>query len=266
MAHKAAEEEAVVPANKSQRRKVRPNATPRLWRGFLEWLRDGRLVGFLLALGSAGMLGYLLLAPAFQVEAVEVQGNVVLPSAEAIQYSQSIGRNIFLLDDFRIADRLLEIPYVKEARIERSLPNRVRLVIGERFPRVSWWTINVPERYLVDDTGLVLGPEPPDMSDLIYVMDLSATPVSPKDHVDVEAVRTAQQVFSRLYNDLGIALYPFEYQPGRGITAVSAAGWRACFGTTDALEQKVRNLVALLQSGIEFTEVDLRMPDQMRYH
>ncbi len=265
MAHKA-EEEAVVPANKPQRRKVRPNATPRLWRGLLEWLRDGRLVGFLLALGSAAIMGYLFLAPVFQVEAVEVQGNIVLPSEEAIKYSQAIGRNIFLLDDFEIADRLREIPYVKEARIERSLPSQVRLVIHERFPRVSWWTINAPERYLVDDTGLVLGPEPPDMSDLIYVVDLSATPVAAKDHVDVEAVRTAQQVFSRLYNDLGVALYPFEYQPGRGITAVSADGWRACFGTTAALESKIGNLVALLQSGIQFSEVDLRMPDQMRYH
>jgi hypothetical protein len=265
MAHKT-EDKAVVPANKSQRRKVRPNATPRLWRGFLEWLRDGRLVSFLLALSSAAALGYLFLAPAFQVEAVQVRGNTVLPSEEAITYSQAIGRNIFLLDDFRIAERLLEIPYVREARIERSLPNQVRLVIQERFPRVSWWTVNVPERYLVDDTGLVLGPEPPDMSDLIYIIDLSATPVAPKDHVDVEAVRTAQQVFSRLYNDLSIALYPFEYQPGRGITAISAAGWRACFGTTAALELKVRNLVALLQSGIQFSEVDLRIPDQMRYH
>ncbi len=42
-----------------QRRKVRSQATPGLWRGLWAWIRNGQLLGFLLSLGSAAVLGYL---------------------------------------------------------------------------------------------------------------------------------------------------------------------------------------------------------------
>lgn len=259
-------EEGTLPTQRPARHKVRSNATPKLWRGLLEWLRDGRLLAFLLALASAGGLGFLFFNPAFLVTEVAVNGNLVLPTDQARNDSQALGVNIFLLDTGGVSQRLTAFPYVQQVQVERYLPNRVHLRVWERFPSVSWWTIDVPQRYLVDNSGLVLGPEQDGMSDLIYIVDLGRVPVVPGDHVDVEAIRTAQQVFSRLFSDLDIPLLPFEYQPGRGITAASAAGWKACFGTSEHLEEKVRNLVSLLNSGVEFDWVDLRMLDQMIYH
>jgi hypothetical protein len=249
---------------RNQRRKPHPsNARPGLWRGLLEWLRDGRLVAFLLAFGSALALGYLFLSPGFRVVGVAIQGNLVLPSEEAVQYSQALGTNLFLLDTSVVAQRLTTVPYVQQVQVERLLPSQVRVTIWERFPSVSWWPVANPQRYLVDNNGLVLGTEKEGMADLIYIVDLDAAPVDKQ--VDPEAVHTAQQVFSRLYNDLGISLYPFEYEKGRGITAVAASGWKACFGTSAKLEQKVRSLVALLQSGVQFRVVDLRIPEQLNY-
>jgi hypothetical protein len=247
-------------------RKARSNATPGLWRGFLEWIRDGRLLGFLLALGSAATLGLLFLHPAFAVTEVTIEGNLVLPAEQARQDSQSLGSNLFLLNTLGVQERLTRIPYVRQVEIERYLPNRVLVRIWERFPSVSWWTIDTPQRFLVDHSGLVLGPEPEGMGNLIYIVDLGKAPISPGDYVDVEAVRTAQQIFSRLYLDLHIPLLAFEYQEGRGITAVSADGWKACFGQSNDLEVKTRNLVSLLQSEIVFDWVDLRMLDRMIYH
>ncbi len=257
-------QDAPVPP-RSRRRKPHPsNARPGLWRGLLEWLRDGRLAAFLLALGSALALGYLFLNPGFRVVSVTVQGNQVLPTQDVVQHSQALDTNLFLLDSSAVTARLRNnVPYVQQVRVERLLPDQVRITIWERFPSVSWWPVANPLRYLVDNSGLVLGTEREGMSDLIYIVDLGAAPV--EKQVDAEAVRTAQQVFSRLYNDLGIALYPFEYQEGRGITAVSAAGWKACFGTSDRLEEKVRGLVALLQHGVEFRLVDLRVPEALTY-
>ncbi len=263
MAKKKANPEETL-TQRNQRRRVRPHATPGLWRGLIEWSKDGRLAGFLLAIGSALVLGYLFLHSTFQVTEVEVRGNQVLPGIEAIQHSLAMDRNLFLLDTSAVAYRLMQVPYVENARVERLLPNQVRLTLWERFPSVSWWPLNAPQRYLVFDNGLVLGPEKEGMTDLIYIMDLDGTSV--EDGVDAEAVRTAQQVFSRLYNDLGFQLYAFEYRQGEGITAVSAEGWKACFGTSAHLEKKVRNLVALLNSSIQFRVADLRLPDQIRYH
>jgi len=248
-------------------RKPRSNATPRLWRGLREWACDGRLAGLLLALASAATLGYLFFSPQFQVQAVEVQGNVVLPSQEAIAGSQAASANLFLLDIGQVEARLRQVRYVEWVRVERFLPNRVRLTIQERFPAVSWCNAQTwLDRYLVDNNGVVVGAEQPGMSDLIYVVDVtpSAFPLRVGEQVDAAAVQTAQQVFSRLYNDMGIPLLPFEYQQGRGVTAVSAEGWKACFGTSEHLEAKVGNLLALRQSDIPFRVVDLRLPDQIR--
>jgi hypothetical protein len=266
MAKKQPAEESLTPKRPPRPKKARSNATPGLWRGLLEWLRDGRLLAFLLALGSAVTLGYLFFYPAFAVAEVAIEGNLVLPADQARQESRALGVNIFLLNTLSLSEQLTEIPYVQQVEVERYLPNRVLLRIQERFPSVSWWAVDAPQRFLVDNSGLVLGPEQEGMSDLIYIMDLGKKPVGPGDHVDIEAVRTAQQGFSRLFMDLHIPLLAFEYQEGRGITAVSAAGWKACLGSSDHLEEKVRNLVSLLQSGVQFDWVDLRMLDRMIYH
>lgn len=249
-----------------RRRKTRSNASPRLWRGLREWLRDGRMAGALLVLGCGLILGYFFLSPQFRIQDVEVLGNRVLPREEALKESGIVsGDNLFLIDVLTVKQRLEEIPYVQRARIERVLPNLVRLRIWERFPSVSWAPDNSPQRFLIDDSGLVLGPEQEGMEQLIYIVDKEGGALKPGDYVDVEAVQTAQQVFARLYNDLQVLLLPFEYRSERGITAVSMDGWRACFGNSEHLEEKVRNLAALLQSEVYFEEVDLRLPEQIRY-
>lgn len=253
-------------ARRAARHRPRSNATPRLWRALREWILDGRLLGLLLALASAAALGYFFLSPTFLVQEVEVRGNQVLPTGEAIASSRALGSNLFLLDIGEVEARLRQVRYVEWVRVERFLPNRVRLTIQERFPAVSWCNAATwNERYLVDDSGTLVGLEQAGMA-VIYVVDASpsAPPLRIGERVDAVAVQSAQQVFSRLYNDLDMELLPFQYHKGRGITAVSAEGWKACFGNSDHLEEKVNNLLALLHGGVPFQVVDLRLPDQVR--
>lgn len=260
---RAAEPEIISP--RRRRRKPRSNATPKLWRGLRAWVRDGQLLAALLALGCSGVLGYFFLSPDFAVRVVYARGNQVLTSEEAVEYSQVTGANLFLLNTGDVEKRLLQVAYVQRVKVQRFLPDQVRLTITEHLPSVSWAPLSSPERFLVDDDGLILGLEQPEMGNLIYIVDLDGIPVETGGQVDADAVRTAQWVFSRLYNDLGIDMLPFEYESERGITAVSAEGWRACFGNSDDLEQKLRNLAVLLLRDIPFNVVDLRLIDQIRY-
>ncbi|MGC8874894.1 MAG: cell division protein FtsQ/DivIB [Chloroflexia bacterium] len=255
--------------NRTSRRQIRAQARPGLARALMVWLKDARLFGAFLALVSIAALGYSCLHPRFTVASVEVTGQRALSVDRAIRESAALGKNLFLLDPAEVEARLKTIPYVWRVRVERELPNRVRLVIYERFPGVSWCnSSSTDERYLVDEEGVVLGPEEPGMPEIIYIVNLDpgAAPLAVHGRVDQEAVRTAQQVFSRLFGDLGIALLPFEYEPGRGITAVSADGWRAVFGNAERLDEKVSKLAWLLQSGTSFVEVDLRKPNQIYYY
>jgi hypothetical protein len=248
----------------------RPHVRPRLGRALLQWAADARLAGALLTLGCTFLLGYFYLSPNFRIRTVEVRGNQALPSEEAIRHSQALTVNLFLLDPAGVESRLKQIPYIREVQVKRELPNRVVLTIVEHLPSVSWCNQgDLDHRFLVDDGGLILQAEPPEMTNLIYVINKEedAPPLRPGERVDGEAVRTAQQVFSRLYYDLHIPLLPFEYDRECGLAAVAQAGWRACFGNSADLERKVRFLAAFLQDPpSEFTEIDLRLPDQIRFH
>lgn len=254
---------------KTVHRRPRAQATPGPARALLVWLKDGRLIGALLALASALALGYGLFHPRFLVASVEVSGQRALPADRAVRESGVLGQNLFRLDPAEVEARLTTVPYVQRVRVERILPNRVRLVIYERFPGVSWCnSASTQDRYLVDEDGVILGPEEPGMPELIYIVntDPEAAPLTVHGQVDAEAVRTAQRVFSRLFGDLGISLLPFEYEPGLGITAVAADGWRAVFGTAERLDEKVGKLALLLRNGTPFVEVDLRKPNQIYYY
>lgn len=252
-----------------QGKRARPNARPRLWRALLQWAADARLPSALLTLGCAFLLGYFYFSPTFRVSIVEVQGNQVFPSEEAIRQSQVLTTNLFLLDPAEVEARLEKVPYIHDVRVKRDLPNRVILTIVEHLPSVSWCNEkDEQQRFLVDDEGRIIEAEPPEMTQLIYVIDVDedAPPLQPGGQVDAEAVRAAQQVFSRLYYDLHIPLKPFEYEKERGLIAVSQAGWKACFGDSTDLERKVRFLAAFLRNPpSEFTEIDLRFPDQIRF-
>lgn len=264
------EQERQEDLGKRKGNRVRSNARPRLGRALLQWAADARLLGALLTLGCASLLGYFYFSPTFRVSAVEVWGNRVLPSEEAIRQSQVLTTNLFLLDPDEVEARLEKVPYIQDVRVERDLPNRVILTIVEHLPSVSWCNEKDQGlRFLVDDEGRILGAEPPEMAQLIYVIDLDeeSPPLQPGGQVDGEAVRAAQQIFSRLYYDLHIPLKPFEYEKECGLIAVSQAGWKACFGDSTDLERKVRFLAAFLQNPpSEFTEIDLRFPDQVRFH
>ncbi len=254
---------------KRQRKRIRSNARPRLGRALLRWAADARLLGALLTLGCASLLGYFYFSPTFRVSIVEVRGNRVIPSEEAVHYSQVLTTNLFLLNPGEIEARLKKVPYIQDVRVGRDLPNRVILTVVEHLPSVSWCNKkDQARRFLVDDAGRILEAEPPGMSQLIYIIntDEEAPPLQPGGQVDGEAVRAAQQVFSRLYYDLHLPLLPFEYEKERGLIAVSQAGWRACFGDSADLERKVLFLVAFLRNPpSEFTEIDLRFPDQIRF-
>lgn len=116
---------------------------------------------FLIAAISAGSylgwLGYRWFAQSemFLVEAVEVQGVRRLTEKDFEIFREAFGgQNIFLVDMNSAARAAAEHPWVKEIRIFRGLPNKIRVQITEREPAAIVETST--GRYLIDDTGMVM--------------------------------------------------------------------------------------------------------------
>ena len=66
----------------------------------------------------------------------------------------SEGDNILAINMTEMRDRINELPWVKYARIERHLPNKISLTLVERTPMARWQTNRILK--LIDDHGDVI--------------------------------------------------------------------------------------------------------------
>lgn len=193
----------------------------------------------------------------FRVTRFRVTGNETLGQSEIVQAAGLWDQSIFLADFGAAAERVRALPGIQDARVRGELPDCCSIEVVEREPQLIWQVADT--RYWVDGEGVILpaGEAPPRA---LVIVDTEARPVAPGDRVDVEAVRTVQQLDRLLPADLRLASY--EYSPQTGITLSSGAGWRACIGTSERLDAKVRILQAVLDDvqarGVTVTYVDLR--------
>ena len=99
--------------------------------------------------------GFITRADLFQISGVDVRGVHELDNAELREIvGPFTGQNIFKADLETAARRARLNPWVREARIHRSLPNRITMDIVERVPRAV--VISEGVRYLMDGDTVVL--------------------------------------------------------------------------------------------------------------
>ena len=66
----------------------------------------------------------------------------------------SEGDNILAINMTEMKDRINKLPWIKSARIERHLPNKISLTLVERTPMARWQTNKMLE--LIDIHGDVI--------------------------------------------------------------------------------------------------------------
>ena len=100
-------------------------------------------------------------AEVFQIAGVDVRGVRSVSDAEVRELAGMFtGQNVFHVDLDAATRRALANPWVREVRIERSLPNRISMIFTERVPRAIVHAGN--GRYLIDGEGVVMVPAPKD--------------------------------------------------------------------------------------------------------
>lgn len=107
--------------------------------------------------GWLGWMGYSAIAQAqlFQIAGVDVRGVKRISEADLKEIAGAFkGQNIFRVDLGAAVSRVQAHGWVREARIHRSLPNRITLVVTEREPYAV--LDNGTARYLLDDQGVVI--------------------------------------------------------------------------------------------------------------
>lgn len=116
-------------------------------------------IGVVCAVLAGAVLGVkvahakLVRSERFEMRRIEVLGLRRLKQGDVL-HAAGIrrGQNVFSLDTDRARDGLLRIPWIRTAKVERRLPDRVRIEIEER---VAVAILSAGHPYLVDERGEV---------------------------------------------------------------------------------------------------------------
>jgi cell division protein FtsQ len=213
--------------------------------------------GWVWALVQIALLGaeafallFLLAQPAFRPHDVQIRGVSHLRPAEvAHALDLPADRNIFLLSEPALEQRLTRLPWVRSATVKLSLPDRVTVTVLEWAPAA---VLQVGEAtYLVNDQGAILDPaleagrltviDRPDFG----TVRAGAQAVSP------ELLRMIRQMQAGFGAAFKLSLTSFELDRRDVMTAHTDRGWAIIFGqmaTSDeraTLEAKLAALRAL---------------------
>ena len=223
-----------------------------------------------LATGCAVALLVLALAATPRVASVSVTGAHHL-SADAVKVATGlVGRPVFTTGTTEARAALLELPAVRDARVQISLPDAAHVDVVER-EAIGRWTIAGAD-WLVDVDGVVFqSSDPQSAPQLRAIDDRDATKtcaakgggrcVDPA--VVAGAFRLARIAPGELRAD---ATKPeVRVDATHGLVVRSGAGWEIRFGTPDDLERKLSNAKQQLSANPNrrLDYVDVRSPDRI---
>jgi cell division septal protein FtsQ len=196
-----------------------------------------------LALAMAGIiafaLGQLLANDVFYVYQMQITGNRFVSESEIFDGSGVAGYNIFWVKPQEVAATLMSHPYIKSAKVVVGLPNRVRIHIVEREPRLAW-DVN-GEIAWVDAEGMVL-PRREGSGDLVTLVDAGRQAALDEGHLRPAIVTGALEIH-RLLPDAKV----FQYAQTFGLHFQLPGGTMVYLGDEQDMPEKVALLNALRQ-------------------
>ena len=115
----------------------------------------------------------------FRVQEIEVRGAVSYTNEQVIEASGiDLGDNLFFINRFSASSRIFSrLPFVEEASIERSLPNKLIITVDESFA-LAYVTWEGQNWMMTGNCKLLGSSDGEELDDLIRV--LNVTPVDPK--------------------------------------------------------------------------------------
>ncbi len=152
------------------------------------------------ALGYGAWEGYRWLSRAemFQVAGVDVKGVRRVSDDEVRRLAGMFtGENIFHVDLDSATRKALANPWVRNVRIERSLPNRISMAIVERDPRAVLAASN--GKFLVDREAVVIVPADASAAAGLPTRSVRER-VSPRSTVNGDGMTAALELLEQLEN------------------------------------------------------------------
>ena len=244
---------------------VAPSITP--WQARLA-------LALMLFTGIVAGAYWLYQSPYVSLHEVRVDGAPQLSEAQVREIAGIDGESAFRVDLRAAEERLLTLPQVRSAHIEKHGWTGATITIEERAPWGSWQIngVNVP----IDIDGYVLeGVTAAADAPVIVEVDPHRA-IKAGDRLDAGAVQLAARLVDESERTLGRRVVVLAYRQTAGLTAVLSSadidgpGVWVTFGDSRDYDYKVAALYVLLEeageASIKLTAVDLRFGSRLSFN
>jgi cell division protein FtsQ len=202
-------------------------------------------------------------SPLLKVRTVRVSGSKHVTSAEVTRAARiSSGTNILLLSTAAVVRDAETLPWVRHARVDRSLPGTVRVRIVERHPALV--VSQNSTRWLIDPSGHVIARARGHRRGLPTVAGLHEAHIEPGTALQTSAAHGVLKAWRSLPPKLGRQVVAMFAPTVDAITLSLRDGTTIRYGPPQALKDKNRVILALLHKtkveGTGASYIDVRVP------
>lgn len=217
-------------------------------------------VAFLSFLLVAAIICFFLMSPIFEVENITVMGNVKTTEQEVISSSDIIyGQNIMQINKIAIANKILNLPYVKDVNVRRNWPNRISISIEEKKPVAEM--VFYGSKILLDSEGYILEVVTDDFDANLTVLEgINTCSIIAGEKIECDNQEILQSYLEILKifdnNDMLNKVDKISYSADE-FTIFLTEGHIVNFGGNDNLQYKVMLLNEIIEREFNTAYIDL---------
>ena len=207
------------------------------------------------------------IGPFWQIREVSIEGTHHVAVDTVVTATGLVGAQAFTASAARARERLVQIPAVRDARVEIRIPDRARVLLSERVPILRWSSGTSGVEWFVDADGVLFSSLDPRAAPDLRVTD-EQSPRKAGDRLDPALVEAATKL---------VRLGPQELRPdatsprvvltagGSGLVLRVAAGWEIRFGGAERIDDKIARARRYLRENPQrkLDYVDVRTPDSI---
>ena len=205
--------------------------------------------------------------PFWRIRDVAIEGAHHVAVDTVVATSALLGAQSFTASTARARSRLLQIPAVRDARVEIRIPDRARVVLSERVAVARWQSAAGSTELFVDADGVLFSSLDPRGAPDVRVTDEQKARQA-GERLDPALIDAATKLARLGPQDLR----PDATSPrvvlaagATGLVLRVAAGWEIRFGGAERIDDKIALARRFLRDNPQrkLDYVDVRSPDQI---
>jgi len=207
------------------------------------------------------------IGPFWRIRDVTIEGAHHVAVDTVVATSALLGAQSFTASTARARSRLLQLPAVRDARVEIRIPDRARVVLSERVAVARWQSAAGSTELFVDADGVLFSSLDPRGAPDVRVTDEQKARQA-GERLDPALIDAATKLARLGPQDLR----PDATSPrvvlaagATGLVLRVAAGWEIRFGGAERIDDKIALARRFLRDNPQrkLDYVDVRSPDQI---